>query len=619
MFAVCAVHVLEPADLCLVSLPWALAHHPSLQVGALKAYLEQHGFRVQALHLHAGTPGIVGSEAYGLSQVRNLGEKLSAAAANRDGRAEKLRILAEHYPGPDWPAAVERLGIAFDRWARLLARLETPRIGFSASLLQFMASATVAARVKALAPEKEIILGGAALLGDLPRLVLERYPQFDYAVGGEGEETLLEWLRARMTGADLAGIPGLWHRAGGPPPPRPPLPDLDQLPSPDFDEFFQFYPPVPAPRLTYEMARGCFYDKCTFCNLNEVWGTRATRRKSAVKVAAELTELAQRHQVDRIMFCDTNVSDRADFFELWRLPGHPRMELSGEVSAHLHRRDFLRMRLAGVRDIQIGIESFSPRVLKRMQKGVSVMRNVEMIRWCDELGIALFYNIMLAFPGEEVADRQETLRVMQLLQPFQWPRLAHYTVSMGSPLHAELTARGVDLRPPEGFAAYFGAAMVPLAPLLDPVIGLEWLSSDQLVQEWGDAVRFVAEWQASYEALEQRPGLIYRDNGAQLAVHRFTPERAYLVLAEPARSIMLFCQRESRTRRQISARFPDLPADMIQRCLHEAEAAGLLFAAGERHFFLPVLADPLERLAAWQQEADSWEQAGRPESAPALL
>ena len=44
------------------------------------------------------------------------------------------------------------------------------------------------------------------------------------------------------------------------------------------------------------------------------------------------------------------------------------------------------LRDAGVTTIQPGIESFSDRVLKLMKKGVTGLQNIQLLKWCKEIG-----------------------------------------------------------------------------------------------------------------------------------------------------------------------------------------------------------------------------------------
>ena len=52
------------------------------------------------------------------------------------------------------------------------------------------------------------------------------------------------------------------------------------------------------------------------------------------------------------------------------------------------------MRAGGMTSIQPGIESLSTRVLQVMQKGVSAAQNIQLLRWCGEVGINVAWNLL---------------------------------------------------------------------------------------------------------------------------------------------------------------------------------------------------------------------------------
>lgn len=588
--------MLRKKDILLVSLPWALSHQPSIQLGSLKSYLTSQSLSVIALHLHAYAPSIVGHDSYVLIQKNNLGEKVSTAAANPTNHNFFASKFKEEYPGIDWLLVLEQLAKYFDQWAQLIVSKPTKIVGFSCSLLQLMSSATVARKIKEIDPSRTVLIGGAALLGNIPKAILSNFSQFDYVLQGEGEVTLTEFLMAYPQGKEIDKIPGVWSRSNYKPLPRNPLSSLEQLPLPDFDDFFNIYPPVPEPRLTYEMSRGCFYGKCRFCNLNLIWNHPVPRRKSIEKIKDEISKLIIRYKAARLMFCDTNVSDKYDFFSEWRKDECPKIEFAGEVSAHLTRKNFIEMRLAGLKDIQIGIESFSANLLDKMNKGISVMRNVEIIRWCDELGIKLFYNIMAGYPEETELDRIECQQVMEFLMPFQWPRLAHYTVSVGSKLWDRLVAEGRQLTPESDFFFFFGHELKELAPALDPVVGLE-LDQDEIIPDnWTELYDLILKWQIAYENSKVHPGLTYQDTGSHIFIKRLIPARDYLIIDEPARSVLLFCEREAVDLLTIKKEFPDLDEYELFELLGQAQSNKILFCSDRKYFFLPVYEDQLYRM-----------------------
>lgn len=64
---------------------------------------------------------------------------------------------------------------------------------------------------------------------------------------------------------------------------------------------------------------------------------------------------------------------------------------------------------------QVGIETFSDHVLCLMQKGVSVLKNVEVLKMAAEMGVPLQFNLFTCYPNMTTDDLIENLRVMDLI------------------------------------------------------------------------------------------------------------------------------------------------------------------------------------------------------------
>ena len=105
--------------------------------------------------------------------------------------------------------------------------------------------------------------------------------------------------RRRRTRARSPGVARRRDGAGGGHPARPPLRQLDDLPTPDYTEYFEraerarTAPPTGQRRIwiPFESARGCWWGAkhhCTFCGLNGT--TMQFRSKSPQRVADELAD-----------------------------------------------------------------------------------------------------------------------------------------------------------------------------------------------------------------------------------------------------------------------------------------------------------------------------------------
>jgi ribosomal peptide maturation radical SAM protein 1 len=91
------------------------------------------------------------------------------------------------------------------------------------------------------------------------------------------------------------------------------------------------------------------------------------------------------------------------------------VKLFYETKANLKRDQIRVLRDAGVLEIQPGIESLSDGVLKLMRKGVSALQNVQLLKWCKELGVAPLWNILWGFPGESPEDYARMAALVPLL------------------------------------------------------------------------------------------------------------------------------------------------------------------------------------------------------------
>jgi len=203
---------------------------------------------------------------------------------------------------------------------------------------------------------------------------------------------------------------------------------MDALPIPDYDEYFEQFNNSSLgwsrkPSLLFETSRGCWWGEkhhCTFCGLNG--DTMKYRSKSAARAFSEFLYLTERYPGSSVNVVD-NILDMnyfKDFIPMLAERNHG-FNLFYEVKANL-RKDQLRLLCqAGVGEIQPGIESLSDNVLRIMRKGVSALQNIQLMKWCKELGLKVYYNLIWGFPGERVDDYLEMAKLVPLITHLQPP------------------------------------------------------------------------------------------------------------------------------------------------------------------------------------------------------
>ena len=246
---------------------------------------------------------------------------------------------------------------------------------------------------------------------------------FDFSVQGEGEETLVELCDAldgkrtfsSVRSLVIKGSAGIELTAA-----RGFLQDLDALASP-LDALDLFDPAwygakaiVPPAGLL--ASRGC-PAACTFCS-NNVTGRRF-RYRSAELIRREIEELKSRTGFTAFSFFDDSFAvGRRRMEELcqalqglrvqWTCTAHP---------AHLDREILRRMQEAGCTGVDIGMESGDPEMLKRIGKGVTVGRVLDVLGWARELGLHCMLNIMFGWPDETADELRTTLEFVETAAP----------------------------------------------------------------------------------------------------------------------------------------------------------------------------------------------------------
>jgi anaerobic magnesium-protoporphyrin IX monomethyl ester cyclase len=247
---------------------------------------------------------------------------------------------------------------------------------------------------------------------------------FRWVIRGEGEDALVELadvVDGKRAAADVAGLS--WRERGFTRhnPTRPFNTELDRLAAPlaALDLFDPtWYDPLghgariaPAGLLS---SRGC-PAACTFCS-NDVTGRRF-RYRSAHEVAAEVALLSRHHGISAFSFfddsfavgkrrvrelCDALVAIGSPVF--WTCTAHP---------AHLDRDVLADMKRAGCGGVDIGMESADPSMLIRIGKGVTVERVLDVLRWCNDLGIHTVVNLMFGWPDETDAELEATIAFLE--------------------------------------------------------------------------------------------------------------------------------------------------------------------------------------------------------------
>jgi len=262
-------------------------------------------------------------------------------------------------------------------------------------------------------PGIHITVGGPAITQILVRQTPENQIRvlgpFDSAVMYEGEEALLNLVNTLEQGEKPARI------ISGRTDTR-----LDRLPSPDFDGLpleTYFSPELVLP---YDPTRGCYWGKCAFCHYGLCKkGTAPYRQRKVEDIIKHLKELSSRWGCKNFYFSqDAFLPKTARKLALalekskldihWSTDMRPEADLTPECCKDL--------KAGGALSMALGIESASPRLLKLINKGVTIETMESAVKNLADSGIAVEAMCFNAFPTESLGDANATLGFIRTLQ-----------------------------------------------------------------------------------------------------------------------------------------------------------------------------------------------------------
>lgn len=261
-------------------------------------------------------------------------------------------------------------------------------------------------------PAVKIIVGNSLAVVD--NLLIKNGA--DVVVHGEGEETIKEVISFIESKKPLSKIKGISYK-GKRNPPRECIKNLDNIPFPAYDLFpTEEYLKVPIddatanPDMNMVVSRGCPYN-CNYCYKN--FG-RNYRLRSVENVIKEIKLLIRIYGVRAIVFCDDNFGINNKWLLEFCSKVKPlKLEwgcMTRVDSPILNKETLAQMKEAGCKSIGFGLESASEKILKNMNKGVTLIQMKKAIDTVRKAGIRGDGSWMYGYPGETVGTAKETIK-----------------------------------------------------------------------------------------------------------------------------------------------------------------------------------------------------------------
>ncbi|XXX72015.1 radical SAM protein [Sorangium sp. So ce134] len=318
----------------------------------------------------------------------------------------------------------------------------------------------------------------------LARLVRQRFPECYLALGGPLVATIAN--RGRKVGsfalfrdADAIAVSDgevafrtvIEHvLAGRPVPPTPNLivydrrtgeggvpevnviEDIDEIPCPDFSSLplDRYWSPTPV--LPLPIARGCYWDKCTFCFYGFVPdGRRATapyRERSVHKIVEDIAGLNRKHGCTHFDFTVDLVAPVLLDKLAAALPEaglDVKWMLEARAEKNFTRERCRKLKAGGMTYAAFGLESMDQEVLDAISKGTKVAQYAATLSNFYNEGIATHAMGFFDFPGEDYPAALASIEFLKEndkhLSEVGW---GSFILDIGSQVHRNAEKFGVE-------------------------------------------------------------------------------------------------------------------------------------------------------------------------------
>ncbi len=585
-------------NLALVAMPWPLFNRPAIQLGVLKGYLREKApeLRVKTFYPYVSLAARLGYPLYqALSETQWLSEAFGAALmfpkkkesistlVKREALKRGLNISFEE--------TLDQVREELEKFLQAVPWADFQLVGFSVCLNQLHTSLWAASWLKRHF-QVPVVFGGSGCAAEMGRALLEVFPFVDYVINGEGEGPLWALIRY-LQGQGPLPQSGLFHRkgeeicGGG-------LYQIpaEEIPLPIYDDYLRTVAALPPkkrffPVIPLEASRGCWWLKCRFCNLNLQW--QGYRPKPLARVLKEVRAHARAGLLD-FAFMD-NCLPIKGALRLFEALAEDQVDYRffAELRAVYRRKDFALLRRGGLKWVQIGIEALSASLLKRLNKGTTLIDNVAALRHCEEQGLELEANLILHFPGSTREEVAETLRVLEFCFPFRPLRTVSFWLGYGSHVFRYPAEFGIKTLYPHPY--YRSLWPKDIYAKLKPLIWEYRADRTRQRRLWAPVEKKVRQWQENYSRLRSQRGplLSFRDGGNFLLLRQVLPSGEVLHhrLTGISREIYLFLT-DHRSMKEIHERFPNLSQEKLREFLKDLELKRLVFEHNGHYLALAI-------------------------------
>jgi len=291
-------------------------------------------------------------------------------------------------------------------------------VGTTSVTMSFDSAIQVIKDVKSINPDVFTLMGGPHVTFNADA-TLEIFPELDFIILGEGEETVVELVKAAQSKSDWKRVKGIAYRdkSGIINTGNRKLVDVNGLPVParhlvPLGRYRALGMPV-----SMTSSRGCPF-KCIFCVGRKMVGAKIRYRnpKSVVDEMVYLHSL-NFHQIN--LADDLFTANKQHCLAVCDEIINRNVTLNWTSFARVDtvtEEVLTRMKAAGCHTVSFGVESGNPEMLKRIKKGITLDQVIEAINMCNRAGVIPHASFILGLPGETPETLRETVEFGEKLK-----------------------------------------------------------------------------------------------------------------------------------------------------------------------------------------------------------
>jgi len=356
----------------------------------------------------------------------NLGVEYLSSSLKRAGHEVSLVYSPKLFD--DTMLEIPLFAKIFTHYNDLAKRVVKTRpdiVAFSIVTDDYVWALKIARKVKKINPDIKTLFGGIHVTSVPDRVIHQK--EVDYACVGEGEYAIVEFVNAFEKGLSLDNIPNIWGKNGDSyfsNPPRPLIQDLDELPFPDKQLFYDSAP-YHSYAYTIMASRGCTLN-CPYCHHNVERRLykglgKYFRVRSVENVISELEYAKKKWNIKRVMFEDDMLLENREWILKlcgeykkkigipFMMIGHP-TQVDDEMAEALYN--------AGCKYIEIGVQTFNELVkldiLKRPEHNKDVIKHLLILK---KHGIKFNVDQLAGLPCDREEDLIYSAKVYNYLRP----------------------------------------------------------------------------------------------------------------------------------------------------------------------------------------------------------